>query len=386
MPHNLVVITRCMRFSALPVHASVLVGIILVLSACTATSPSSATIQSPTQELSPTPTTAAWQDSIDLPDDEGIHLTPVEWWYFNGHLEGPGGNRYSFHFVTFISVTDDDEIPQLMQLSLADHDSGLYMTDEEPALANDIQTTQGRFVFDLAGWHMSGDGSEYHLAFDTNEYTLDLTALSAKPPVFHQGDGLVDLGRAGETYYYSRTQLDISGTLTRNAVQVEVSGRAWMDHQWGDFSTQPIGWDWSSLQLDDGSDVMISRVWDSSTLEPIATYGTYVPAIHYDDPAGLPADPIHIPGDAISLTSAASWTSPISGVEYPSGWRLEVSSLGLVADLAPVQQNAEFADSLYVPIAYWEGAVTVNGFKDGEIITGDGFVELVGYDRDQLVR
>ena len=159
-----------------------------------------------------------------------------------------------------------------------------------------------------------------------------------------------------------------------------------MDHQWGDFSTQPIGWDWSSLQLDDGSDVMISRVWDSSTLEPIATYGTYVPAIHYDDPAGLPADPIHIPGDAISLTSAASWTSPISGVEYPSGWRLEVSSLGLVADLAPVQQNAEFADSLYVPIAYWEGAVTVNGFKDGEIITGDGFVELVGYDRDQLVR
>jgi len=39
-----------------------------------------------------------------------------------------------------------------------------------------------------------------------------------------------------------------------------------------------------------------------------------------------------------------------------------------------------------VPIAYWEGAVTVNGFKDGEIITGDGFVELVGYDRAQVVR
>jgi predicted secreted hydrolase len=329
---------------------------------------------------------APWQDSINLPDDEGIHLAPVEWWYFNGHIEGPGGNQYSFHFVTFISITDDGEIPQLMQLSLADHDSGLYMTDEEPSLVNDIQTTQGNFVFDLAGWHMSGDGSEYQLAFDTNGYTLDLTAFSAKPPVFHQGNGLVDLGRAGETYYYSRTQLDVSGTLTRSAVQVQVSGRAWMDHQWGDFSTQPIGWDWYSLQLDDGSEVMISQVWDSANLEPITSYGTYVPARHEDDPAGLAPDPIHIPAAEISLASTASWISPANGVEYPSSWQLEVSSLGLVANLTPVQKSAEFYDSLYVPIAYWEGAVTVNGLKDGEIITGDGFVELVGYDRDQVVR
>ena len=86
------------------------------------------------------------------------------------------------------------------------------------------------------------------------------------------------------------------------------------------------------------------------------------------------------------MASTASWISPANGVEYPSSWQLEVSSLGLVANLTPVQKSAEFYDSLYVPIAYWEGAVTVNGFKDKEIITGDGFVELVGYDRDQPVR
>ena len=374
-----------MRFPSWLARAGVVAGIMFLVSACAADAPHPTAAPLPSPDPSPTPQTSARPDTIDLPDDEGIHLTPVEWWYFNGHLEGSDGSRYSFHFVTFISVTADEEIPQLMQLSLADHDRGLYLTDEEPSLVNDLQPSQGSFFFDLAGWHMSGDGSEYQVAFDAGDYALDLTAMSAKPAVLHQGEGIVDLGRAGKTFYYSRTHLEISGTLTRNRSSLRVSGKAWMDHQWGDFSTQPIGWDWSSLQLDDGSEVMISLVWDSSNGEPITGYGTYIPARSDDNPAGAAAAPLHIPGDAISLTSTGSWTSPASGVKYPSGWQLEISSLDLVANLVPVQRNAEFGDSLYVPIAYWEGAVTLAGTKAGKSIKGKGFVELVGYDKDQQV-
>ncbi|PKB78806.1 MAG: hypothetical protein BZY88_16535 [SAR202 cluster bacterium Io17-Chloro-G9] len=310
----------------------------------------------------------------------------MEWWYFNGHLSDPGGNRYSFHFVTFLTVTGDRQIPQLMQLSLADHEAGLYLTDEMPALVNNLRPTQDRFSFDMAGWHMSGAvsgfESAYQLVFNTGEYVLDLTARSQNSAVLHQERGLVDLGRAGKTYYYSRTGLDISGTLTRNGMPTQVAGKAWMDHQWGDLNTLPIGWDWVSIQMDDGSGLMISLVWDSSTGQPITSYGTYVPAKTADRSAGgAAALSRHLPGNDISLIPTDAWRSPATGVEYPSGWHLEVASLDLVVNLVPVQRNAEFGDSLYVPIAYWEGAVTVTGMKEGDEVAGKGFVELVGYDK-----
>lgn len=339
-----------------------------------------------TPQPTPTPRAAANPPGVNLPADEGIHLAPVEWWYFNGHLTDSAGNRYSFHFVTFLTVTGDGQIPQLLQLSLADHQEGVYLTDEKPALQTELQPTNGRFSFDLAGWHMSGNAeagtNSYQLAFHTGEYSLDLAANPGGPTVLHQGEGLVDLGRAGKTYYYSRPNLEVSGTLTKNGTPVQVTGKVWMDHQWGDFSTQPVGWDWVSLQMDDGSALMVSLVWDSSNGQPIISYGTYIPAgsdaTSAEDPPSR-----HLPEDEISLSPTDTWTSPATGVEYPSGWLLKICSLDMEVNLVPVQENAEFGDSEYVPIAYWEGEVTVSGKKGGNSIAGDGFVELVGYDKGQ---
>jgi predicted secreted hydrolase len=144
-----------------------------------------------------------------------------------------------------------------------------------------------------------------------------------------------------------------------------------MDHQWGDFSPVRVGWDWMSLQFDDRSELMMSLVWDPVNRQPFATYGTYVvpdATLRYLDGAG------------ITLTATGSWTSPTTGVQYPMGWELEVTSLALKLMLKPVQQQAEFGSSRYVPAAYWEGAVSVVGVKEGSAVTGKGFVELVGYD------
>ena len=66
------------------------------------------------------------------------------------------------------------------------------------------------------------------------------------------------------------------------------------------------------------------------------------------------------------------------------GWEFSVGSLGLDLALTPVQQNAEFFGSRYVPAAYREGAVSVEGTAGGRAITGKGFVELVGDDPRQI--
>ena len=46
------------------------------------------------------------------------------------------------------------------------------------------------------------------------QFGLHLDLDAAKAPALHDGDGFVDFGPAGGSYYYSRTRLDATGTLT----------------------------------------------------------------------------------------------------------------------------------------------------------------------------
>ena len=320
---------------------------------------------------------------MQLPRDEGPHPAPIEWWYFNGHLTDETGGEYSYHFVTFEIVTPQGIIPRLVQLSWADHGAGLHLTDERFAVAAAAgpEATDapqpGSFNLRVADWAMKGDGSEYALAFQTGEYSLDLQALSSKPAVLHHETGLVDLGPAGLTYYYTRPRLDTTGLLTVNGLSRDVTGTSWMDHQWGDSATAlDVGWDWLGLQLDDGSELMVSLVWDGQDRDPIAEYGTYIPP---DYGKGEDAAAVPLAGEEIALTATGSWTSPANGAVYPMGWRLEIESIPLSVVLEPAQENAEMAGSSFIPLSYWEGAVGVAGQKEGQPITGRGFVELVGY-------
>ena len=306
---------------------------------------------------------------VNLPRDEGAHDSDLEWWYFNGHLVGEDGREFSYHYVTFQSVIPPGITTRLAQMSLADHSKGLHLVHEEAALPI-LESMSGKFDVPVGDLSMSGNGEVYNLKFGTGDYMAELEAVSQRPAVLHHGTGLVDLDIAGKTYYYSRTRLETSGTVAVAGEPVPVTGLSWMDHQWGDFTTQNIGWDWLSLNLDDGSDLTVSLVWDRESRKPISSYGTYVPA---DSSA------IHLPGNEISLLPTGTWTSPANGAVYPMNWNLNIESLGLELALTPTSEEAEFALTGFVPIIYWEGSVQAQGTRNGAPVAGQGFVEMVGY-------
>ena len=314
----------------------------------------------------------ASQPLVSLPADEAPHDVAIEWWYFNGLLTDDRGKEYSYHYVTFQGPSAGTAVPHLLQASLGDHTAGEHLTGEQVLLGALDENAAGIDV-SVNGWEMKGDGKVYSLAFRLAEYSLDLKAVSTRPPVLHQGVGLVSLGPAGDTFYYSRTRLDVTGTVAIAGEQRPVTGSAWMDHQWGEVVGQRVGWDWVSLQLDDGSDVMAVQVWDPLDRTPFANYGTLVTA------TGPP-----LTQDDVSITSRETWTSLASGITYPSGWSLTVPSLDLSLELAPVLINSEFSGSRYTPAAYWEGEVRATGTHQGRRVEGRGFVELVGYDPRQL--
>jgi predicted secreted hydrolase len=70
-----------------------------------------------------------------------------------------------------------------------------------------------------------------------------------------------------------------------------------------------------------------------------------------------------------------TWKSPRSGGQYPSRWRLRVETLGLDVTVTPKLADQE----LPVSVLYWEGAVSLEGTREGKPLTGRGYVELTGY-------
>ena len=310
---------------------------------------------------------------VTLPADEGPHDSGIEWWYFNGLLTDDRGQEYSFHYVTFQSEATGGAVPHLLQASLGDHTAGNHLTGEQVIL-DPLDSDATGIDIAVNGWEMQGDGQSYNLEFDLEGYSLDLEAVAVRPPTLHHGVGLVSLGPAGDTFYYSRTRLDLTGRITVNGQQSPITGVAWMDHQWGDEISQRVGWDWASVQFDDGSDLMAVMVWDPSDRTPFAGYGTLV------SPDG---SVLTLEQDDVSITSSEVWTSPVTGIEYPSGWTLTIPSLDLRLDLEPVLVDSEFAGSRYTPAVYWEGEVRISGTRNGQTVGGRGFVELVGYDPSQ---
>ena len=339
-----------------------------------------------TPATTPTPTAKLDGPLVSLPEDEAPHETPIEWWYFNGFLWDDLGNEYSFHYVTFQSPSLAAGTPHLLHATLSDHVEERHFAGERPAFAI-LDPDAPSVDIDANGWVMRGDGEEYSLRFDLGGKLLDLEAASTRDVVLHDSTGLVNVGEAGETYYYSRTRMELAGWLEDGAGLRAVSGSGWMDHQWGDISRVDVGWDWVNLHLDDGSDLMVAVVW--KPVDPpvpcaagpcpiawdrLAAYATFVA------PDG---GVTHVPGKGVELAATGAWVSQETAIHYPSGWQLRVEPLAIDLLIEPVLPDAEFDAGAVLPVVYWEGAVTASGHRAGATLEGRGFVELVGYDPGQ---
>ena len=328
-----------------------------------------------TSEPAPTPTPVPL---VFLPADEAPHDTPIEWWYFNGMLRDEAGREYGYHYVTFQTEGAPGVAPHLLQATLGDHGRGVHYAAETGVLAPENPEARGVDV-EAGGWLMRAGPKGYDMRFHFDEgegpVALELRAVPRRGPVLHGGTGLVHMGpEAGSTYYYSRTRLHVTGWIEDAGGRRVVSGPGWMDHQWGEIASGRIGWDWASIQFDDGADLMAAVVWSPDGRRRLSGHGTYI------EPGG---EVTYMEGDDVSIVAQGEWTSPDTGVAYPMGWQVKIDSLDLEVELTPYLRQAE-STSDFLGVSYWEGAVSVSGLLGGNPATGWGFVELVGYDPRQL--
>ncbi|MDQ3808788.1 MAG: hypothetical protein M3336_00685 [Chloroflexota bacterium] len=303
---------------------------------------------------------------VNLPVDAGPHDVLTEWWYFTGHLRSASGDEYGFEFTIFQARRQNAPSGYLAHFAITDVGEGRFshqarVAQGEPRLS---------FPLDVDGWRLSRDGVIELIEAEMRPgpgveapYALRLRLVDRKPAALHHG-GYIDYGPPGGSYYYSRTRIQAEGELDVGAGDWRaVQGEAWMDHQWGNFVVADGGWDWYSLQLNDGTELML-YVLRGESGEVTGVYGSEV------DGSGQTHE---LPPGAVHAEALSTWTSPHTGAVYPSGWRIWLPS-GEQLRLTPVLLDQE----LYFPgsegIAYWEGAVTVDGDRGGR-----GYVELTGY-------
>lgn len=312
--------------------------------------------------------------SIRLPADHGAHPDyRSEWWYLTGNLKDEQGRGYGMQWTLFRQgieqqITSDNPwlTPQLWlaQFAITDVSKGSHQQDERTSRQGPGLAGASGGEYWLKEWQLASEGKSLFpatLRVQSKAGDLDLKVSAAKPVVLQGKAGYSEKSPGNASFYYSYPRLNLSGTLTLEGETRNVSGEGWFDHEWSSsvLAEWQSGWDWFSLQLNDGRELMLFRLRTKpGHFEPENRYGIL---IERDGSSRL------LSPDAIVLTPGKSWRGP-KGQDYPVEWQLKTADLNLT--IRARQPNQAMTGRF----DYWEGAVSVSGDAKGV-----GYLEMTGY-------
>jgi predicted secreted hydrolase len=321
-----------------------------------------------------------------FPADHGAHPDyQTEWWYYTGNLQTNEGRHFGYQLTIFRSALKAPNDQQDRPSSWAADQiyMGHFAVTDVATERHEAFERFSRGAAGLAGaqapphevwledWRIEELAPRvYRLRASQDEVALDLQLTDLKGPVLQGENGYSQKGPepGNASYYYSLTRLASAGRIHIGDTIYDVDGLSWMDHE---FSTSAlgsdlVGWDWFSIQLDDGSELMLYQFRKADGTIDRFSNGTII------DPSGQTTSLSH---DAFRVSSEATWHSPRSGASYPSEWIITVPDEELTLMLKPHVADQE----MNVSITYWEGAVKASGTRNGRPVTGNGYVELTGY-------
>ena len=145
-----------------------------------------------------------------------------------------------------------------------------------------------------------------------------------------------------------------------------------MDHEFGtsQLGRDQVGWDWFSLQLENGVELMLFELRKADGSIDANSSGTIVLA---------DGSSVHLTREGFEVQSEKTWVSPDTSIAYPSEWKVTIPADGSTLRITPILPNQELDTRGSTGIIYWEGAVEVSGQWRGHPVQGRGYVELTGY-------
>jgi predicted secreted hydrolase len=318
----------------------------------------------------------------------------TQWWYFTGHLKDNSGRRFGFEVTFFERRTHWDYIvffpsrvvrPRLFVAHFAisdfehqDESKRFRYWDRGGYLENTGFASDEVFHVEVGGWaayqHKNG-GIHVNAAAEGN--SLALTFEPGKELVYHCDGGYSQRSPDPDisSFYCTHTRLKTEGRIVVDGKVFEVEGLSWMDHEkmLVESTRFDNGWIWYSIQLDSGDDLMMYFLKDKhGNIDPVFSAGSWV---------SKSGEITRVTFEDVERQVLDYWTSPASGGKYPVHSKLTIQRLNLELEIIPLLNQSELDITRSSFVAYWEGAMEIKGTVGGNVVTGQGFLELVGYDK-----
>lgn len=318
--------------------------------------------------------------SFAFPTDHGAHPDfRTEWWYVTGVVSAETGREFGFQITFFrvrprLNATNPSAFAArqviFAHVAVSDGQAKRLLHDSRSARAG----------FEIAGARLDdGDVAlrDWRLVRLSNGlwrtrvaasgFAFDLTMKPTQPPLLQGARGYSRKGPdpADASYYYSVPQMAVGGQIKVGDTAHDVSGKAWLDREWSSNYLNPsaIGWDWTGLNLDDGSALTLFRIRRANGSSMWAG-GSY-----RDAQGRLTALAPH----EVAFSTLRRWRSPRTGAIYPVAQSVTVSlPTGIkTLSLSPLFDDQEVDGRRSGLPVYWEGAVKTPG--------ATGYLELTGY-------
>jgi len=180
---------------------------------------------------------------IAFPRDHGSHPDfRTEWWYITGRLLA-GANVERGVQITFFrsrpGVAEDVRSrfapAQVLFAHAAIGDPTLQRLRHDQRAARLgfglAQASEATTAVTLDDWSLALDGDVYRARIASRDFTLALDFRMTQPPLLQGDAGVSRKGPLPQqaSYYYSRPQLAISGTINIGERTHAVDGVAWLD-------------------------------------------------------------------------------------------------------------------------------------------------------------
>lgn len=328
-----------------------------------------------------------------FPLDHGPHRDfQSEWWYFTGNLVSDTGKRFGFQLTFFrfaLNPIDSIASPRASAWAVNDiYEAHFALTDISKQRFHAVSRSS-RAALDMAGarsapfrvwiddWSVEAGASTdvwpMRLHASTQDAGIALTLTPLKQLVLQGDAGLsqksAQFGNA--SYYYSYPRVAASGSVTVGSERMQVEGLAWFDREWSTSSLgkEQQGWDWLSVQFEDGSDFMFYRLRLRDGGVDDRSAGVWI------DSQGIVES---LDASSVEMIPTQWWISDRSGIRYPTSWKVHLPKKKIDLIVSPFLAGQEWRQ----PFHYWEGAVSVSGAQSNlNELKGSGYLELVGYSK-----